>query len=103
MIKINFVNCTVPCLIPQIDNAAFKYKSEAVSQQEEIPHGEAVEFGCAAGYVVQGPEMLRCSYGKWSPVQKFECVPGSKKKTEIQIQNNPDVFPLKLPTVRSSL
>lgn len=67
----------VPCPVPQTENAAFKYKGETVTHPEEIPHSEALTFGCSSGYVVQGPEIMRCWYGEWSVNQKSECVPGT--------------------------
>ena len=68
----------VPCVIPQVENAAFRYEHKRVAALEEIPSGEPVEFGCDPGYVVHGPEIMRCSLGKWNVTQNSTCIPGKQ-------------------------
>ena len=76
---INFaIQMAVPCEIPDIENAAFRYNDETVAAQTEIPHNETVQFDCGPGYVVQGAEVYHCSFGEFissGHTQKSECVP----------------------------
>jgi len=68
----------VPCEIPDIENAAFRYNDEMVVAHTEIPHNETVHFDCSPGYVIQGAEVYHCSFGDFvssSHTQKSECVP----------------------------
>lgn len=70
---------SVPCTIPDIENAAFQLNdSTIVPANSEIPHNETALFGCNPGYVVQGPEVYRCWFGDFINTrgQTSECVPG---------------------------
>ena len=42
-------------MIPQAENAAFRYERKSVADLEEIPSGEPVDFGYDPGYVIHGP------------------------------------------------
>lgn len=65
--------------MPDIENAAFQFNGEVAPASTEIPHNETAVFGCAAGFVVQGPELYRCRFGEFiNPHgQISECIPGA--------------------------
>ena len=88
-------------MIPQVENAAFRYEHKRVAALEEIPSGEPVEFGCDPGYVVHGPEIMRCSLGKWNVTQNSTCIPGKQFCAISQIVSDYNVI-MRRSTVRAA-
>ena len=69
----------VPCIIPDIENAAFHHNETLLTGGSELPHNETAVFGCNPGYVIQGPEIYRCSFGDFINIglnQTSQCIPG---------------------------
>ena len=81
---INIITCcfVVPCHVPATENGIYKLlsdsggKSKVLNDTATVENGEVVDFSCAHGYNVHGPNNLRCWHGEWGTSTFPDCTPG---------------------------
>ncbi|XP_049790095.1 sushi, von Willebrand factor type A, EGF and pentraxin domain-containing protein 1-like [Schistocerca nitens] len=71
----------LPCHIPKMEHGLFRLAPAdgkpgvMLNASADVPHGNAVDFGCIIGYNIKGPNNMQCWHGEWSSSQGPECTP----------------------------